>query len=166
MARSKLSRPQAKRLKMSNIGHSSRLERRIIWGCRSKNSPRNRYYPCFVPLAVQQPGKSVNCIRVLHAPNRTEIGSFPQPKLWRQKQENNRRLDAQSDMDSMRNAGAKVSGTPAGRENPPAHGASSVRIMGGIMAWKFSLFATKFFGMMVAREGVEPPTPAFSEPWF
>jgi len=24
----------------------------------------------------------------------------------------------------------------------------------------------KFFGMMVARDGVEPPTPAFSEPWF
>ena len=31
------------------------------------------------------------------------------------------------------------------------------------MGWKFRLFATKFFGMMVARDGVEPPTPAFSE---
>jgi len=37
-----------------------------------------------------------------------------------------------------------------------------VRIMGWIVGWKFPLFATKFFGMMVARDGVEPPTPAFS----
>ena len=34
--------------------------------------------------------------------------------------------------------------------------------MGWIVGWKFPLFATKFFGMMVARDGVEPPTPAFS----
>ena len=35
--------------------------------------------------------------------------------------------------------------------------------MGWIVGWKFPLFATKFFEMMVARDGVEPPTPAFSE---
>ena len=37
-----------------------------------------------------------------------------------------------------------------------------MRIMGWIVGWKFPLFATKFFEMMVARDGVEPPTPAFS----
>ena len=31
-----------------------------------------------------------------------------------------------------------------------------------IVGWKIWLSATKFFGMMVARDGVEPPTPAFS----
>ena len=36
------------------------------------------------------------------------------------------------------------------------------RGMGWIVGWKFPLFATKFLRMMVAREGVEPPTPAFS----
>jgi hypothetical protein len=44
------------------------------------------------------------------------------------------------------------------KERSPAHRASSVRIVG----WEFPLFATKFFEMMVARDGVEPPTPAFS----
>ena len=34
--------------------------------------------------------------------------------------------------------------------------------MGWIVGWEFPLFATKFFEMMVARDGVEPPTPAFS----
>src|SRR5713101_156064 len=38
-------------------------------------------------------------------------------------------LYAQSDMDSMRDA--QVSGTADRRQNPPAHPASSVRIMGG-----------------------------------
>ncbi len=33
---------------------------------------------------------------------------------------------------------------------------------GLIVGWKFRLLAAKFFGMMVARDGVEPPTPAFS----
>src|SRR5229473_4524411 len=56
----------------------------------------------------------------------------------------------------------EVPGTAHGRQNSPAHRASSVRIMGWIVGWKFPLFATKFFEMMVAREGVEPPTPAFS----
>ena len=56
----------------------------------------------------------------------------------------------------------QVPGTAHGRQNSPAHRASSVRIMGWIVGWKFPLFATKFFGMMVARDGVEPPTPAFS----
>ena len=37
-----------------------------------------------------------------------------------------------------------------------------MRIMGWIVGWKFQLCAVKFFGMMVARDGVEPPTPAFS----
>ena len=35
--------------------------------------------------------------------------------------------------------------------------------MGWIVGWKFPLLATKSFGMMVARDGVEPPTPAFSD---
>jgi integrase len=56
----------------------------------------------------------------------------------------------------------QVPGTAHGRQNSPAHRASSVRIMGWIVGWKFSLFATKFLRMMVARDGVEPPTPAFS----
>jgi hypothetical protein len=34
--------------------------------------------------------------------------------------------------------------------------------MGWIVGWKFRLSAAKFFRMMVARDGVEPPTPAFS----
>ena len=37
-----------------------------------------------------------------------------------------------------------------------------MRIMGGIMGGKFRVCAAKSFGMMVARDGVEPPTPAFS----
>jgi hypothetical protein len=37
-----------------------------------------------------------------------------------------------------------------------------VRIVGWIVGWKFRLSAAKFFEMMVARDGVEPPTPAFS----
>jgi len=34
--------------------------------------------------------------------------------------------------------------------------------MGWIVGWKIRLSAVKFFRMMVARDGVEPPTPAFS----
>jgi hypothetical protein len=30
------------------------------------------------------------------------------------------------------------------------------------VSWKFRLLTVKSFGMMVARDGVEPPTPAFS----
>jgi len=30
------------------------------------------------------------------------------------------------------------------------------------VGWKFRLSAAKFLRMMVARDGVEPPTPAFS----
>jgi hypothetical protein len=41
---------------------------------------------------------------------------------------------------------------------------SDLRIVGWIVGWKFRLKAAKFFRMMVAREGVEPPTPAFSGP--
>ena len=37
-----------------------------------------------------------------------------------------------------------------------------MRIMGGIMGGEFWLCAAKVFGIMVARDGVEPPTPAFS----
>jgi len=37
-----------------------------------------------------------------------------------------------------------------------------MRIMGWIVGWKFRLSAAKFLRMMVARDGVEPPTPAFS----
>jgi hypothetical protein len=37
-----------------------------------------------------------------------------------------------------------------------------MRIVGGIAGGKFRVRAAKFFGMMVARDGVEPPTPAFS----
>src|SRR5271165_4431446 len=33
-----------------------------------------------------------------------------------------------------------------------------------IVGWKFRRCAAKFFGMMVARGGIEPPTPAFSGP--
>ncbi len=41
----------------------------------------------------------------------------------------------------------QVPGTAHGRQNSPAHRASSVRIMGWIVGWEFSLFATKVFGM-------------------
>src|SRR5208282_564313 len=41
----------------------------------------------------------------------------------------------------------EVPGTAHGRQNSPAHRASSVRIMGGIVGWEFPLFATKFFEM-------------------
>jgi hypothetical protein len=71
-------------------------------------------------------------------------------------------LYAQSDMESMRDDAREIPRTTDGRQNPPAHGASSVRIMGGIMGGRFRLCAAKFFRMMVARDGVEPPTPAFS----
>jgi hypothetical protein len=37
-----------------------------------------------------------------------------------------------------------------------------VIILGGILGGRFRLCAAKCFGMMVARDGVEPPTPAFS----
>ena len=40
---------------------------------------------------------------------------------------------------------------------------SDRRIVGWIVGWEFPPKATKSFGMMVARDGVEPPTPAFSE---
>ena len=39
---------------------------------------------------------------------------------------------------------------------------SNLRIVGWIVGWEFPSKAAKFFGMMVARDGVEPPTPAFS----
>ena len=68
-------------------------------------------------------------------------------------------LYAQSDMDSMRDAQGKFLEQLMGDR---IYRACSVRIMGWIVGWKFPLFATKFFRMMVAREGVEPPTPAFS----
>ncbi len=56
----------------------------------------------------------------------------------------------------------QVPGTADGGQDSPAHRASSVRIMGWIVGWEFPPKAAKFFGMMVARDGVEPPTPAFS----
>ncbi len=34
--------------------------------------------------------------------------------------------------------------------------------MGWVVGWEFRLCAANFFRMMVARDGVEPPTPAFS----
>ncbi len=71
-------------------------------------------------------------------------------------------LYAQSDMESMRDAQRKFLEQLNGGQNPPAHGASSVRIVGGIGGGRFRLCTAKFFGMMVARDGVEPPTPAFS----
>ena len=40
----------------------------------------------------------------------------------------------------------------------------NLRIVGWIVGWRFRSKAAKSFGMMVARDGVEPPTPAFSEP--
>jgi hypothetical protein len=64
----------------------------------------------------------------------------------------------------------EVPGAAMGRQDAPAHGEGSVRnrgsdlrIVGWIVGWKFRLCATKSFEMMVARDGVEPPTPAFSE---
>jgi hypothetical protein len=60
----------------------------------------------------------------------------------------------------------QVPGAVIGRQDSPAHGEGSVRNRGSdlrIVGWKFWLGTAKSFGMMVAREGVEPPTPAFSE---
>ena len=56
----------------------------------------------------------------------------------------------------------QVPGAVAGRQGTPANGANSVIILGGILGGRFRLCAAKFFGMMVARDGIEPPTPAFS----
>jgi hypothetical protein len=56
----------------------------------------------------------------------------------------------------------QVPGAARGRQGSPTYGASSVRIVGGIMGGRFRLFADKCFEMMVARDGIEPPTPAFS----
>jgi len=56
----------------------------------------------------------------------------------------------------------QVSGAVARRQGTPAHGANSVIILGGTLGGRFRLCAAKFFGMMVARDGIEPPTPAFS----
>ena len=39
---------------------------------------------------------------------------------------------------------------------------SDRRIVGWIVGWEFPPKAAKSFRMMVARDGVEPPTPAFS----
>src|SRR5581483_266705 len=58
----------------------------------------------------------------------------------------------------------QVPGTAHRSQNPLAHGASSVRIRDWVVGWKFRLLAAKSFGVMVARDGVEPPTPAFSGP--
>ncbi len=44
-----------------------------------------------------------------------------------------------------------VPGTADGKQNLPAHGASSARILGGIVVGRFRLCAAKSFGMMVAR---------------
>jgi len=38
-----------------------------------------------------------------------------------------------------------------------------MRIVGGIVGGESRLLAGNVFKMMVARDGVEPPTPAFSE---
>ena len=56
----------------------------------------------------------------------------------------------------------QVPGAARGRQDSPTHGPSSVRIVGGIMGGRFRLSADKCFEMMVARDGIEPPTPAFS----
>src|SRR5713101_1031223 len=63
----------------------------------------------------------------------------------------------------------QIPGAAIGRQDSPAYGEGSVRscgselrIVGWIVGWKFRLCAAKCFGMMVARDGVEPPTPAFS----
>jgi hypothetical protein len=42
------------------------------------------------------------------------------------------------------------------------HG-SDLRIVGWIVGWEFPSKAAKLFRNMVARDGVEPPTPAFSD---
>jgi hypothetical protein len=63
----------------------------------------------------------------------------------------------------------QVPGAAIGRQDSPAHGdgsmrnhGSDLRILGWIVGWEFSSKAAKCFRMMVARDGVEPPTPAFS----
>ena len=55
----------------------------------------------------------------------------------------------------------QIPGTVDGRQNSLAHGTSSENrrwLMGG----ESRVLAGKSFEMMVARDGVEPPTPAFS----
>jgi hypothetical protein len=78
-------------------------------------------------------------------------------------------LYAQSDMEFDARGTGQVPGAVVGRQDSLVHGEGSVRncgldlrIVGWIVGWKFRLKAAKCFGMMVARDGVEPPTPAFS----
>src|ERR1700691_4054972 len=52
-----------------------------------------------------------------------------------------------------------------GRQDSPAHGEGSARNRGSnlrIVGWKFRSKVAKLFRMMVATDGVEPPTLAFS----
>ena len=79
-------------------------------------------------------------------------------------------LYAQSDMESMREAQGKFLEQLLGdrihlltETSSVRNRGSNLRIVGWIVGWEFSPKAAKFFRMMVARDGVEPPTPAFSE---
>jgi len=56
----------------------------------------------------------------------------------------------------------QVPGAAHGRLDSPTHRASSVRIVGWIMGGRFRPSADKRFEKMVARDGIESPTPAFS----
>ena len=69
-------------------------------------------------------------------------------------------LYAQSHMESMR--ARQVSETADGGQNPSAHGASSVRIIDGSWVENFGPRPLSSFESL-ARDGVEPPTPAFSD---
>ena len=57
----------------------------------------------------------------------------------------------------------QFSGAVSPRQRTPAGGTNSTVILGGIRGEGTQLRTANCFGMMVARDGVEPPTPAFSE---
>jgi len=71
-------------------------------------------------------------------------------------------LYAQSDMESKREAQGRFLEQLLGDRIHLLNGAGSVTILGGALGGRKSAKSYKSFAMMVARDGIEPPTPAFS----
>ena len=71
-------------------------------------------------------------------------------------------LYAQSDQESKLEAQGKFLGLTAGRQGSPAHGVDSVTYLGLNLGLKKVGASAQVLWNVVARDGVEPPTPAFS----